>query len=261
MGVCRQYCSIQLFQERGWYGEIICMYRDFPGQLRSALLVIANLTQPALTPLLLVLEERLASRTRVPSASTLRSMSGAKTIWVAVLIAVFSCLNLLYWDHTNAVPAIIPAVALVPVYCALLPGTWKGSTSPLVRLEDDVAPVSVRTAFLLAVAFGTRTIIWGGFEVDAASAVLLGLFKASSWYTLVKTVHKKPLYVAFPDGSLIILYLVSMQLVVPCYHSGDLCHRVHPQSLRSVIRNPGGGARRDIFTLPGPDDLPPAEAA
>ena len=114
--------------------------------------------------------------------------SAATTVWGAALIAAFSTMNLLYWDPKQAVPAAIPAIALLAVFAALHDGTGWRSFVPQVRLHEEIAPISVRVVTLLLVALGIRIFVLGQREANIFSTAVLGIAKALSWYTMAKAV-------------------------------------------------------------------------
>src|SRR4051812_20837566 len=105
-----------------------------------------------LTPLLLVADRKLRPESRTASESEPFSAL-ANTIWGATLAAVVAVFAQSNWDKESLALSILPVAALLVAYTALIPRTVRGSRFvPRIDAEEDMAPLSLRIAALLAAA-------------------------------------------------------------------------------------------------------------
>lgn len=200
-----------------------------------------------LTPLLLVADRKLRPESRTGSESGSFSAL-ANTIWGSTLAAVVAVFAQSNWDKEALALSVLPVAALLVAYTALIPRTVKGSRFlPRIDAEEDMAPLSLRIAALLAAAFGAQAFAFGVPSVDIVVPTLsLGLAKAFSWYFKIQTVCGLPKLV-FREC----LPVLGTTHVVVCRHGHmDLRHSRESGSIHSAIRD--GSRAADHSLVPPP---------
>ncbi|KAK4150540.1 hypothetical protein C8A00DRAFT_17964, partial [Chaetomidium leptoderma] len=146
----------------------------------------AQAGEPALTPLLFMVDRKLRPDSQSGGSSLLFSL--ANTAWDTGLVALFAILAVSNWSLLELALSALPVGALLLVYSSFMPRAAESSRFlPHVDIEDDVLPLSLRVAVMLAAALGVQTFAFGLPSIDAVVQMLpLGLAKALSWYFAIQ---------------------------------------------------------------------------
>ncbi|KND88236.1 Beta-1,2-xylosyltransferase 1 [Tolypocladium ophioglossoides CBS 100239] len=126
--------------------------------------------------------------------------------WGTILATLFAILTLSNWDLRGSALSIVPAAALLVVYIALIPKTINGAHYlPLVNIEDDIFPLSLRVVVVLVFALGIETVAFGFSTSGIAPTFSLGLAKALSWYFTIRTTRYTSWCIATAMGTFSIM--------------------------------------------------------
>ncbi|KAF2128534.1 glycosyltransferase family 90 protein [Dothidotthia symphoricarpi CBS 119687] len=156
---------------------ISCLYKAEMGMVELL---------PILTPLLLVARHRL--RPEFSASRTSSSWLFSPLAWGTTLSALFITLTLSNGDFLSSALSIVAVVSQLLVYVTFLPRTI--STSRLLPLiddiENDVMPLSWRVVTILTITMAMQTTMIGVSGIRITSVLLLGVFKALSWYFTIR---------------------------------------------------------------------------
>lgn len=156
-------------------------------------------SQPALTPLLLVLQKRL--QPEFEFGASIRSTLGLfqflfNTALGTSLTALFGVVALSKFTWSIRLPesllSLVPALALLAVYTALLVRTKDSDFLPLVDIERNIGLLAWRVVFMLLLALSLQRYAFGLFHGALTPILALSLAKALSWYFLIRTVRIVP---------------------------------------------------------------------
>lgn len=138
---------------------------------------------------MLIAESRLHPESRASKASKSPFSFLTTTVWGAALIALAAVFVLAEWDTGETALSAVSVTALFLVYIALIPRTTENARYlPLVNIEEDVVPLSVRVVLLLVVALGVQTFAFGAPDINLLPTLELSVAKALSWYFTIQTV-------------------------------------------------------------------------
>lgn len=150
--------------------------------------------QPALIPLLLVIETQLnPQRRRLKTGRTGGWTSLAITTWGSVLISLFEI-----WALTSgALPSlpglvlsIIELMALFTVYGTLLPKPVAvSSATPFVDIETYITSLTPRVTGTLLIALAAQHILLGSVPFDLGAMLLGGAAKAITRFLAMEMVR------------------------------------------------------------------------
>lgn len=153
-------------------------------------ILFANTIQPALTPLLIAAQKCFRSEPSHPSVSNAWSFSSLiSSTWGMILTASFTIFTLSDWSLSAHLWSVIPAIALLIIYIALIPRITESTyLVPLVDIEESIIPLSLRITLVLLSVLGAETALIGFPKNRVASTLILGLIKALSWYFITQAV-------------------------------------------------------------------------
>ncbi|CZR51796.1 related to capsule-associated protein [Phialocephala subalpina] len=168
---------------------VIGLFVGFSQKMKNWTL-LTNYYQPILTPLLLIAEKHL--RSELQASKGLDSWFFyplANTIWGTALASSVPIFILSEWDLLDFSLSIILVASLLVVYVALIPKSIEDSRFlPLIKVEDDIIPLSSRIVVILVLALSVQTVAFGFPRIGIISTLLLGFMKAFSWYCMIRTV-------------------------------------------------------------------------
>lgn len=159
---------------------------------------------PQLTPLLLLSHRYLLwPDTDIPTAGPPRPVSqlffrSANTVCGTVLCAALASFTIKSDWHYRASDTLsfVPAVALLVAYSILDPRRKIANkirqTLPHFDVEDAILPLSLRVILVMVIIMGLESLAFGFPTCTAASALVLGLAKALSWYFTIQMVCVLP---------------------------------------------------------------------
>ncbi|KAK3293548.1 uncharacterized protein B0H64DRAFT_426130 [Chaetomium fimeti] len=142
---------------------------------------------PVLTPLVLVADRKLRPEIQ---ASESRFAALANSVWGTALVALVAVSAAVRGSSLETLLLIIPLVALLVVYVALIPRTVDGPRLlPYIPdLEEAIPVISTRVWVLFLGMLGIQVYMFGIHSIELGfTPYLLGLVKAGFWYFAIQT--------------------------------------------------------------------------
>jgi hypothetical protein len=152
--------------------------------------------QPALTPLLFIIQKYLGCKPPNLPTSHFGDLSLINSGWGMALVASVGTLSLSNGDLFRSLLSSILVAALLIFYGALAARPKDGPYHlPLVDIEASIIGVSTRVVALLVVGLGIQSFALGLLTSSVFSVLFLGLSKVSSWFFIIQLVSIAPVKV------------------------------------------------------------------
>lgn len=125
--------------------------------------MLLNVSQPALTPLLLIIEKHRRPVLRPSSVSDPGALLFINSsVAGTTLAAAFATLILSDGNLRETALSTVPVTALLLVYTALIPRVADGNRFlPSVDVDEAIVSLSLRIVAVLVLALGVQTMVFG----------------------------------------------------------------------------------------------------